>query len=530
MNYGTLLWAAFLSLFSTSVIGYVSIVTAIGPWVGPTLALSSIVFFAPFCRSKDEMILAIAAGSMGGIIGTAIGFTFPTLYFLDQAQFNQLVSNQSTFLCLLMALVFVAGYFGHYCAHHVSDEFIEKQELAFPIGQLVYKIVNTQHQKNKTRQLLVGTGVGLGYALLQAKLFFGRALIPAKIVLWNEIKLWQLTVPALNFGMNLMPMFLSIGFIAGHMVTIPLLIGAASKMLIVDPINSLFFATISSMDFTFAFCSGIVLSSAVTGVTRSFKQFCILMPKWFKSKKHEVVGKGISQQITSERIFLTILLMSFLSWCKFSPLAQVYLISATALCAYQISQIAGKIGLALLGRFATFVVIPGMLIFGFNAFQITIVSAFVELCGGVAAETLFGLKAAQMGGVDKNKMYWYQLFGIVCSAIATAFVFYFFVTRFKLGSPQLFAYRAQARALLVQATSFNYYVLGLGIAFGVFLKQMKANPVLVLGGLLMPLSLSLSLITGGALSHFTKNKEEYEPLCSGVYAANALAMFVKTLL
>ncbi len=530
MNYLTVLWAAFLSFFSATVIGYVSIVTAIGPWVGPTLALFSLIFFVPFCRSKEQAILAINAGSMGGIIGTAIGFTFPTLYFLNKTQFAHLLAHPSLFIGLLVALIVSAGFFGFYCAHHMRHEFLEKQELAFPIGQLVYRIINAQQQKNKTKHLLVGTATGFSYALLQAKLFFGKALIPAKIVLWNETKFWKLTIPALRFGMDLMPMFLSIGFIAGHLMTVPLLIGAASKILLVDPLNLFLFASVSPMDFTFAFCSGIVLSSAFTGVKRTIKQLCVVVPAWCNSKKKELSGAGFLKQVTFEKVVLGGVLISFFTWCKFALPAQLYLAAATVLCAYQIAQIAGKIGLALLGRFATFVVVPGMLLFGFNALQITIVSAFVELCGGVAAETLFGLKTAQMGNVDTKKVYWYQLFGIVCSAIATALVFYFLFTRFEIGSSQLFAYRAQARALLVQATSFNYYVLGCGVAFGLFLKEIKANPVLVLGGLLMPLSLSLSLIAGGALAYVTKEKERYEPLCSGIYAANALAMFIKTLL
>jgi hypothetical protein len=53
--------------------------------------------------------------------------------------------------------------------------------------------------------------------------------------------------------------------------------------------------------------------------------------------------------------------------------------------------------------------------------------------------------------------------------------------------------------------------------------------MLAIGGLLMPLSLSLSLIAGGSLSYLVKDKESYEPLCSGIYAANALAMLYKIL-
>ena len=183
----------------------------------------------------------------------------------------------------------------------------------------------------------------------------------------------------------------------------------------------------------------------------------------------------------------------------------------------------------MLGRFATFVMVPGLLFFTFNPLQITLVATFVELVSGVSTEILFGLKTAQLGKADTQKLIWYQLLAIVVASLTVAIVFYLLITRFELGSAQLFAQRPQARALLVQAGQFNYYVLGLGVLFGLVLKKCNIHPMLAIGGLLMPLSLSLSLIAGGSLSYLVKDKESYEPLCSGIYAANALAMLCKIL-
>jgi hypothetical protein len=108
-------------------------------------------------------------------------------------------------------------------------------------------------------------------------------------------------------------------------------------------------------------------------------------------------------------------------------------------------------------------------------------------------------------------------------------VFWLLVTHFQLGSELLFAERSQARALLVKAATFDYTVLVLGMVYGLILKKCKANPMLVLGGLLMPLSLSLGLVLGGLSSLLVTHKEKWEPFCSGMFAANALWMVFQAL-
>ncbi len=75
--------AIILSVFSTAVMAYISMATPIGPWIGPTLALLAAILFKLFGLQKNlikEQSLAVSAGSIGGILATAFGFTYPTLY------------------------------------------------------------------------------------------------------------------------------------------------------------------------------------------------------------------------------------------------------------------------------------------------------------------------------------------------------------------------------------------------------------------------------------------------------------------
>jgi hypothetical protein len=525
MNIFTLLWSLVLTAFSSAVLSYVALATPLGPWMGPTLALGTIILGSLVCKSPKDMVFAVCAGSLGGIVATGMSFSFPTLFFLDSVWFSRLTGSPLQFFLVVAGLAFSAGLCGLILARTVRKDLIEDQNLAFPVGQLVYKIIDAQGNKKQSRHLIAGFLTATLYALAQIK-YYGFRLIPAQCVVWKKYTYGWFSLPALAFDLTIFPMLLSLGFIAGHMMTIPLFCGALFRTLLLDPIRGIFFSEVTTEGFMFAVCSGMVLVGAISTLLGTSQELFKMVKQLLGASQIRTLNNSWKQYITKDSVVTLCITVGFLTWCKFSFAAQIYLIIATVLCAYQIAAIAGKIGLALLGRFATFVMVPAMLLFKLNALQITLVAAFVEVCAGVATEALFGYKTASMAEVDHKKVYYYQLWGLLVSACAVAVVLYFLVTHFQLGSGQLFAQRAQARALLINAPACDYRLLFLGAVFGYALKYTKLNPMLVLGGLLMPLHLVVALACGGLLSLVVSNKDAYEPFCSGVYAANALAMLL----
>src|SRR4029078_13297602 len=103
------------------------------------------------------------------------------------------------------------------------------------------------------------------------------------------------------------------------------------------------------------------------------------------------------------------------------------------------------------------------------------------------------------------------------------------INHFGLGSPELFAYKAQSRQLLIYARHFNMYVLMIGAITSFFLQYFRINPMLVLGGILMQLNISLGLVFGGLLTLAVTNREEWEPFWSGVFAANSIVMLIQAI-
>lgn len=228
--------------------------------------------------------------------------------------------------------------------------------------------------------------------------------------------------------------------------------------------------------------------------------------------------------------FTALALILFLTYFKFPLHVQLYLVVCSAITTYQIAAIAGRIGLALLGRFATFVMVPAMLIFNLNYVHLVFIATFVEMSGGVAADVLFGRKLAQLADISRATMRRYQLLGLVVASASIGIIFWLLINHFGLGSPELFAYRAQSRQLLIQAKQFDYIVLMLGGFFGMILHSIKINPMLVLGGLLMPLDMTLGLVFGGLLAAIAADKEQLYPFWSGVFAGNSICMLLRALI
>ena len=72
-------------------------------------------------------------------------------------------------------------------------------------------------------------------------------------------------------------MFLSIGFIAGHVITIPLLVGAIARIVMVDPLYASWFSDLPYGDFVLAFCSGMLVFGALLSVVELPKRLWVFL-------------------------------------------------------------------------------------------------------------------------------------------------------------------------------------------------------------------------------------------------------------
>lgn len=523
----------FLTFFSVAVMSFIAMAVPIGPWIDVTLVLLGMflmrLFFRHISVQKNNEILgySTAASTIGGSVATACGFSFPTLYFLDSDLFIALLHNPMKFTGLMAMLIVSAGGLGMLIAHLCAPTFLADVSMPFPIGQMTYSLMSVGNGLRKAYELVAGLATAAFITLMQ--LF--TTTIPEKIILIKKYVLGYFVVPQLALHTDWILMLIAIGFVTGHVVAVPLAVGLLIKLCVANPLHQALFCTIPIDDFFFAFCSGIVIQSTFL----SMLELPAYVHNFFKKNNHtsltlfDGLKLGHIQTVIGGGLLVSI--MFFLWSLKFTFAAQLYVLLFTTLCTYQIAIIGGKTGLAPIGRFATWVMVPFLLLFGFDALQVTVVATFVEISGMVVVDTLFGRKMGQLAHLDNKKIVLYQTIGLLLSACLVALIFWLLINHFGLGvSSPLIAQRCQARALLINATGFDYYVMLVGIACGFVLKYIKINSTLVLGGLLLPMDFSLLLILGGLLTYLVRDRDHYTPFWSGVFAASALGMLLKTLL
>ena len=521
-----------LSLFSTTVMSYVSLATPIGPWIAPTLVFIALLISKAIARiTTASMAYAVSAGSIGGIMATACAFSFPTIYFLDPALFTVWMSSPVFFVVLLGSFSFLAGAFGIVVADISEKSLIDTQNLSFPIGQMIHKMIAAQDQIRKAYELMAGFVAAAFFSFLQGGIFLTHAIIPKSIMFLSSLTISIFSLPRIIINLDIAPMIWAIGFVTGHVIALPLAIGALANIVLLTPVQRLFFSYLSSMEFTLAFCSGIVFFITMMSVIAMPKQIVSgIKGYWSKvaCQKYSVMNVLRVRDVIFS-FFVMLGLVVFLSYFAFPWYVQLYLIVCTFITTYQIAAIAGRVGLALLGRFATFVMVPAMLIFNISYVHMVLIATFVEIAGGVAADVLFGRKLAQLSNISRATMRKYQILGLVIASLSIGVVFWLLINQFGLGSSELFAYRAQSRQLLIQAQCFDYTVVGVGALFGMFLQQIRLNPMLVLGGLLMPLDITFGLVAGGLLAVISSDKEGWYPFWSGVFASNSLCMLMRAI-
>lgn len=530
----TVFTVALFSICATAIITYVSLAVPIGPWIDPTLALVSLGVLSllqqhAVSQARRALITAIVAGSLGGIVATAMAFSLPTLHFIDPALFATWLAHPAVFVLRVATLVLVAGGMGLVAARYYGPVLLADRTMPFPIAELVHKTVATRGNVMQTIELLCGALVTSCFSLLQ--MFTSWVPRVATLIQGGMYRLWRL--PKLVINLDVAPMLLAIGFITGHVITIPFLAGALIKIMIAEPCYRAWYSScVSEANFLIAFCSGLVVHGAIM----SFWALRKTKFSWGSvTNSKEVVAthlRSLGSHIT--RYDVVCVLFAILLFCSYlmnlSLLAQIYLVVATAACVQQLMIFMGRVGLAPLGRFAFFVMVPGIFLFGFTPVQASLVAAFVEIAGGVGASAVSGYKVAQLSELkDMNRIYRYQWLALLIGAVVVGLVMYFLITAWGLGTGALVAQRAQSRALLIRAHELHYGGLVIGFVMAVVLHLLHINTTLVLGGLLTQLDWSLLLIAGGLLTYLCKDRERWYPFWSGVFTTSSLWMIARAI-
>lgn len=531
----SLVLTIFFIFLATAIMAYISLAVPIGPWIEPTLVLvgtlilsASVRFFSSTAQQKSVLAYAVIGGGIAGIAATACAWSIPALYFLQPTLFAEWLAHPWYFAAIYAALVVSAGGFGLLLARWYERPLLDNQTLVFPIGQMVFQSLNFTQSIAKGWQLLAGAVSAIAFGIMA--LF--RQIIPAKLIVLPAQHIGWFSVSQLVLYPDMIPMLWAIGFIAGHMLAVPFGIGALLKFFAVGPLNHVLFPHVSSETFLLALCAGLVLEGAVGsmwGVGKKCVRSVLRQNGRAFSYRTWLCAATCTRSFLFEGVLVLIAVLALFAWLQLSVLAQLFIVFGTSMCVYELMIFMGKVGLAPLGRFATFVMLPVLVLFGSTPLQATLVAAFVEIAGGVAADAISGKKVGQLATLQTSHVHRTQWASLLGTAVLVGMVFWVLFTHFGVGLTPLVAQKAQARALLIGSYSFDFWVVGLGVVIGYMLKRLHIATSLVLGGLLMPYDVSLILIAGGFFTSFVKDPQSQVPFWSGVFAASSLWMVGRAL-
>jgi uncharacterized oligopeptide transporter (OPT) family protein len=554
-----------LTLFASAVLAYISMATMIGPWIAPTLVLfSAFILRLVFSKQKNEdrnkdIAIIQTVGSVGGIVATAVGFTFPTLYFLDPDLFKRLLSSPLMFCGLIAFTCMAAGGLGIWLARSFANKLMYKENFSFPVSELIKETIIASSCNKKIKQLAAGFASSGAICLLRDGFSLGRFFKIKNVLPSKDYFLFR-GVLGKAFHITIVPMFWAIGFIIGPAIAMPLLVGMLSKYAVAIPLvhhaKVLPFRLFPVMDvrtFISAFSAGLVVSEVLFGMlkypkiiwnsVKFYSGFKVIdrvpfLKRLFKRKdesieevitNEEVVSKPKELRKKIEAVLVFGAAILFFSVLKFPLLSQVLILGLTVIATYQISFLGAKIGLVQFGRFATFVMIPTILLFKLSAFQITMLCVFVSVAGAASSDLLFDYKIGQYFDIDFKRIQRNQWLGLAITALGLGFVLWLLFTNLQLGTAELFGQRGMNRALLIQTPNFNLIVVGLGLLYGFLLKRFKINPTMVFGGLLMPNGLTIGLVLGALGSMLSKDTREQLPFFSGVFSGESVWLIVSIL-
>jgi len=512
MELTALLLKLFLTFFACLTLAYLSMAISVGPWISPVIILiCNYLLFkqqqTSLAKAKDKaQILGILqiAPLLAGLVCTAIGFILPALYFLDKQLFVNFSENINPLLLFISSITLVAMIWGAYWGNYFY-QWVEKDSPPFLVPNFIAKIIK---EISPATEAIFAKGSGLATLILVVRHLLNKyGFLPA--------------------GVTYYPSMIAIGFASGKSIILPFCVGFMLRYYILPKLPLLSSTIIPQTDPTdliSAIATGVILCSLLASIIAQ-------LPSYLKKIRHilsNYQANSLLLYASKPTIGLfTILLISLGLWTLGKTLALsnmiiLYAMVASTFLIAETTKFAAVVGIVPFGRFATTFMLPLLLLFAPNHLTLIGLCLFVAIASATAVAWLFNNKIGQLLEIPKHTTRLEFMLGIALTAIIAPLVFSVLLHNLTLGSAALFAQRGQARAMLVKSFSLDLKAICTGGAIFGFAKIIAISETIILSALLMPLSLSLSMLVGATLSLFIKHSAHNDFFFAGVFAGESI--------
>ncbi len=501
---------------SSVVLAYISMAASVGPWISPAIILASNVIFIklPWIEKHTHFGLINQIGaSVAGLIATAIGFSLPTLYFLDSAEFKLFIASPVSF-CLNIGLLILAGATLGWTLIQLLGNYFLSQSQNIPTSKLFVQSNRQSLEPQTQKSAALGLSLAAMLCLLRDGIAFGSKIILQKITL-------------LSFFIR--PTMWAVGYILGKNIILPLVVGLILNFGFINKIAAhpnhfgLPLTTNNPASLAMAFCAGILVFELIYGLFSSIKKLNLDNAGQLKLLQFTNTINGSKILATfCAIIFCGLVLQKF----DFSLQATAFIIFGSIVAGIEITKFLIEYGMVPFGRFTTFVMIPALGFFPITPLQTTVLCLFVALTAAATTGFLLQHGVGANADIESNtiKSEFWQ--GIIISSILMGGIFWLLLSNLQLGSAELFAQRGKMRAMLIATNSFDKIFTGFGFVFSVIAQATGLSVSMLFGGLLMPLELSAGLIAGASLRAAATKTPALENFWTGSFVGEAILVTI----
>ncbi|MBP7854839.1 hypothetical protein KAZ82_02750 [Candidatus Babeliales bacterium] len=501
----------FFSVMSTGMMSYLTMSTQIGPWVAPVFVVVCMVFVIPFIKSKwfyEHAVVAIASGSVGGMIGICLGLSFPSFYVLHKNLFESWVADPVKLCFLIFGFVVCAGLYALFLSYFLRHYFLHKSDLTYPMSQLVYDVIFIDKHQKSHHRMLAGVGVATVWNLITISARSSLAMYVPQI--------------------HMFPLVSTVGFIAGISIVFPIVLGFCIRVFILDMVRIYSGSLVSGNSFLITFCFGMLISLVARMIwhawkTRNDQQVYKRTLFW-----HETFLK--SKFFLGSYVLILAASFALLHSFGVSAIICLYSFVAIAWLSKYMVEIIGEIGIIDVDNYVWFVLLPLLYAMAPASDVLIAVAVFSMLSLGLIVDFMFSYKLADLAQVSYRKIVRYQLFALFSAAAIAGVFFLWFSQMWKLNNFALVGFKAHELDDVIQFGFYDYRVLLSGIVTGFLVLIMTSELLVTIGAVIMAPFTSITLVVAGICAHLIKKKERWYPLWFGVYAGHMLWLIVQAFL
>jgi hypothetical protein len=406
------------------------------------------------------------------------------------------------FAMIVAVFILAAASYAFVLAYILRNYFLMQTHPRFPMSQLIHDVVYID--KNKQSRFMMFSGLFLSTC-------------------WDIFSfVGKLSLSPYNSLIHMAPLLSSVGFMAAIDIAIPIFLGLITRVVVLNLVHIYIPSNLTDHSFLITFCSGMIFSWFVF-YTLSF---------WTKKSVHYWKHKSFLLKMSTQKWFVwwylatALVVFTLFAYWNIKIVTMLIIFIVLMWLARYMIDIVSTVGVIEVDTYVWFILLIVIYFTPIASLNIVALSVFSMLCLGMVVDLLFSYKLADLSGIDYRFITRYQIVAVICSSLTAGFLFWYISKTFDIGSFNLISDKAHELDSIMRFGKYDYKIFAAGFVYSAILGRFFKGILTIVGAVLMTPFVSTMLVASGAVAHLVKNREQYYPLCFGIYAGHMLWMIL----